>query len=109
MRTGGILVMAAAAILVTTGMALAESPYGIHDYWSRVERAQECAWGGGRAYAWGAAEYPCWNRAPPTGYYGSSAPGAGYYPPSAGYYPPGAGYYGGWQRPPAYRYGYGWW
>ncbi len=94
MRTGGILVMAAAAILVTTGMALAESPYGIHDYWSRVERAQECAWGGGRAYAWGAAEYPCWNTAPRAAYYG---------------YPAGAGYYGGWQRPPAYRYGYGWW
>ena len=99
-RTGGIVVLAAAALAVTTGLALAESPYGVHDYWSRVERAQECAWGGGRGYAWGAAEYPCWNAAPPAGYYGSSAP-------SPGNYPPGAGYYGGWQRPPAYGYGYG--
>ena len=98
MRTGGILVLAAAALAVTAGLALAESPYGIHDYWSRVERAQECAYGG-RAYAWGAAEYPCWNNAPRAGYYGNSAP-------SPGYYPPPAGYYGAWQGPPAY--GYGW-
>ena len=42
--------MAAGVLVVTTGLALAESPYGTHDYWSRVERAQECAWGGGRAY-----------------------------------------------------------
>jgi hypothetical protein len=98
-RMAAMIVTAAGAIVVTTGLALAESPNGVHDYWSRVERAQECAWGGGRAYAWGAPEYPCWNRAPPAGYYGSSAP-----PP--GYYPPGAGYYGTWQRPPAY--GYGW-
>jgi hypothetical protein len=83
-RIAAIILTALGALAVTTGLALAESPYGIHDYWSRVERAQECAWGDGRAYAWGAAEYPCWNRAPP------------------------AGYYGGQQRPPAYRYGYGW-
>ena len=88
-RIAAIILTALGALAVTTGLALAESPYGVHDYWSRVERAQECAWGGGRAYAWGAPEYPCWDRAPP-----------------AGYYPPGAGYYGSWQRPPAY--GYGW-
>jgi len=98
-RTGAIFVMVAGALIVTTGLALAESPYGVHDYWSRVERAQECAWGGGRAYAWGAPEYPCWNNAPRPGYYGNSAP-------PAGYYPPGAGYYGAWQRPPAYSYGW---
>jgi hypothetical protein len=80
-RIAAMIVTAAGAFVVTTGLAPAESPYGVHDYWSRVERAQECAWGG-RAYAWGAAEYPCWNTAPR--------------------------YYGGWQRPPAYRDGYGW-
>lgn len=79
MRSAAMIAMAAGALSVTAGLALAESPYGIHDYWSRVERAQECAWGGGRAYAWGAAEYPCWNTAPPTGYYGRQMPpGYGY-------------------------------
>jgi hypothetical protein len=96
-RIAAMIATAAGALVATAGLALAESPYGMHDYWSRVERAQECAWGGGRAYTWGAPEYPCWNRAPPAGHYGSSAPPLGYY--------------GGWQRPYGdgpQGYGYGW-
>ena len=100
-RIAVMIVMAAAALAVTAGLARAESAYGPHDYWSRVERAQECAWGGGRAYAWGAPEYPCWNTAPRAGYGASPAPpGYGYAQP----YPYGYAY--PYQYP--YSYGYGW-
>jgi hypothetical protein len=105
-RLASLIGAAAAALIMTAAFALAESPYGFHDYWSRVEAAQECAWHGG--YAWDSPEYPCWNYGPRAAY---APPGSAYYPP-AGYYPPPPAFYGS-SPPPGYGYrnpyyGYGW-
>ena len=92
-----MIAAAAGVVVAMSGLALAESPYGIHDYWSRVERAQECAWHGG--YAWNSPEYPCWNTAP-RAYYGASRA-----PPGYGYAQP---YRNDYAYPYQYPYSYGW-
>ena len=110
-RKATIIFAAAGAlgiVAATSGLARADSALGAHrSWWDQVEKAQECAMGGGNPYVY-ALQSPCISTPPAAyadarraypGYYGYPAYGYGYAAPYLGY-GHGTAY-------PPYRYGWG--